>query len=149
MIVLRTPRTQPDLFNQERYSYHLIATNLLGEEPQAVVHWYRKRGEHSENRIKELKQGFSMDRMPCGTFEANAAFFRIGVLAYNLYILFKQEVLDSNFLRSQMKTIRLHIYHLPGKVVSTARKLYLQIPEPFIACIQKIKDRIKALIGYT
>ena len=149
MIILRTPRIQPDLFNQERYSYHLIATNLLGGNPQAVAHWYHKRGDHSENRIKELKQGFSMGRAPCGTIEANAAFFRIGALAYNLYILFKQEVLDNKFLRSQMKTIRLHIYHLPGKVVSTARKFILQIPEPFVACGQRIRDRIKALTGYT
>jgi hypothetical protein len=35
-------------------------------------------------RIKELKLGFGMERMPCGQFSANAVFFRLGVLAYNL-----------------------------------------------------------------
>jgi hypothetical protein len=35
-------------------------------------------------RIKELKPGFGMERMPCGQFSANAVFFRLGVLAYNL-----------------------------------------------------------------
>jgi len=29
-----------------------------------VVKWYDARGEYSENRIKELKIGFSMERMP-------------------------------------------------------------------------------------
>ncbi|MCA9422831.1 MAG: hypothetical protein KC592_17565 [Nitrospira sp.] len=38
---------------------------------------------------KELKIGFGMERLPCGTFAANAVFFRIGVLAYNLFVLFK------------------------------------------------------------
>jgi len=37
----------------------------------AVMDWYRLRGEYSENRIKELKPGFGMERMPCGQFAAN------------------------------------------------------------------------------
>jgi len=145
MIILRTQIKKPDLFNPAEYSYRLIATNILGEEPQAVVHWYCERGEYSENQIKELKQGFSMDQIPCGTLAANAVFFRIGALAYNLYILFKKLVLESNFSRAQMKTIRLYIYHLPGKVVHTARKLYLKLPEYILDCIKKIRDRIKEL----
>ena len=53
--------------------------------------WYNHRGESSENRIKELKIGFGMERMPCDSFKANAMFFRTGVLAYNLYVLFRSE----------------------------------------------------------
>jgi len=52
---------------------------------EEIVGWYNQRGETSENRIKELKIGFGMERMPCGKLEANALFFRIGVLAYNLF----------------------------------------------------------------
>jgi hypothetical protein len=41
--------------------YHAVATNSA--DPAAVVmNWYRMRGEHSENRIKELKLGFGMER---------------------------------------------------------------------------------------
>jgi len=36
-----------------------------------------------------LKIGFVMERTPCGQFAANAQLFRIGVLAYNLFIRFK------------------------------------------------------------
>ena len=54
-----------------------------------VVKWYDARGEYSENRIKELKIGFSMERMPSSYFKANAVFFRIGCLAYNLFRIFQ------------------------------------------------------------
>jgi hypothetical protein len=57
----------------ERYT--VIATNRR-ESAEEVVKWCNQRGESSENRIKELKIGFGMDRMPCGQFEANAVFFR-------------------------------------------------------------------------
>jgi len=61
----------------------VIATNRI-ESSEQVIKWYNQRGDCSENRIKELKIGFGMERMPCGQFEANAVFFRIGILAYNL-----------------------------------------------------------------
>jgi hypothetical protein len=37
-----------------------------------------------------MKIGFSMQRMPCGQRHANAVFFRIGVIPYNLFIGFKR-----------------------------------------------------------
>ena len=42
----------------------------------------------------ELKIGFCMEGMPCGQFEANAVFFRLGVLAYKLFKGFTQLMLD-------------------------------------------------------
>jgi len=88
-IVLRRP-VQQDLFAPEapRQRYTLIATNRDGASEE-IVRWYTQRGEISENRIKALKLVVGMDRLPCGTFAANAVFFRIGVLAYNLFVLFK------------------------------------------------------------
>jgi hypothetical protein len=149
VIVLRTPLDQPDLFIKGRYKYHLVATNRLEEEPQTVLHWYCERGEHSENRIKELKNGFAMERMPCGTQAANAVFFRIGALAYNLFILFKWAVLGEGWLRAQIQTIRLHVYHLPGKIVKSGRKLFLKVPENIYSQMQQIRLNITALSGYT
>lgn len=34
--------------------------------------------------------------MPCGQFEANTVFFRIGAIAHNLFVLFKYSVLGSD-----------------------------------------------------
>ncbi|MGA1864835.1 MAG: hypothetical protein ACMUHX_07200 [bacterium] len=43
--------------------YFVISTNRT-ESAEYVVSWYNQRGEHSENRIKDLKIGFGMERMP-------------------------------------------------------------------------------------
>jgi len=43
------------------WSYHAIATNST-DDAVAIMDWYRLRGEYSENRIKELKLGFGMER---------------------------------------------------------------------------------------
>lgn len=84
LIVKRELCRQPDLFAQERYFYHAVASNWPFEEKSAaeVLSWHNQRGQ-TENFLKELKSGFDWDRMPCGQGEANAVFFRFGVIAYN------------------------------------------------------------------
>jgi len=66
-----------------------------------------------------------MERMPCGQFKANAAFFRIGVIAHNLFVLFKHSVLGGDWQRYRVVTVRWRLFYLPGKVVRHARKLVL------------------------
>ena len=79
LIVLRRPREQ-DLFEDKSlYRYHAIASNRPNEDAAVTMEWYSQRGDASENRIKDLKVGFGMEYMPCGSFQANAVFFAIGV----------------------------------------------------------------------
>jgi hypothetical protein len=91
------------------------------------MEWYSKRGDASENRIKDLKIGFGMEYMPCGTFQANAAFFAIGVLAYNLYIGFRAIVLGDGWSRAQVQTVRWRIYQTAGKIIHHGRRIILKI----------------------
>jgi len=81
LIVVRCG-TQVELFEDRPCR---IATPWSSAIVTATMAWYCQRGEASENRIKELKIGYGMERMPCGQFEANAVFFRLGVLAYKLF----------------------------------------------------------------
>ena len=127
LVVIRRP-FQCRLFGSEEGSerYTMIATNRH-ESAEEVVKWYNQRGECSENRIKELKIGFGMERMPCGQFEANAVFFRIGVLAYNISLLFKLSTLDDSWHRHQVQTLRWKLYGTAGKIVFHGRSVYLKV----------------------
>jgi hypothetical protein len=127
LIVIKKPVQQiivPE--ESERVRYTVIATNKT-EPIEEVIKWYNKRGDTSENRIKDLKIGFGMERMPCGTFEANSMFFRIGVLAYNMFVLFKLLALPSSMNKHQVQTIRWRLYQTAGKIVKHAGALYLKV----------------------
>ncbi len=129
LIVIKRPVQKtiiPDDQVTESSRYTVIATNKT-ESIKEVIKWYNKRGDTSENRIKDLKIGFGMERMPCGTFEGNSMFFRIGVLAYNLFILFKLLALPSSMKRHQVQTIRWRLYQTAGKIVKHAGALYLKV----------------------
>jgi len=125
LIVLRWPNPQPNLFEAQRYCYHAVATNRQ-ETAREVIWKHNGRGQ-CENWHKELKIGLGMEQMPCGEFEANAMYFAIGVLAYNLAQLLKRRGLPESYRTATVATLRWKLYRLAGKLVRHARGWMLQI----------------------
>ncbi len=122
--------------------YHVIATNAdESMSTKELVHFYRKRGDTSENKIKELKNGFNLSYLPSSNFISNAFYFQIGVLAYNLFILFKQ-MLQASWQKHTVATIRYKFYRLAGKVVKHSRKIILKVHEEFVEIFHAIRERI-------
>lgn len=139
------PNLEDILTDEEKAQYHkerfyVIATNNNDLSSQEIIKLYRQRGETSENKIKELKNGFNMDYLPSGDFISNALYFQIGTLAYNLFILFKT-ILDKNLAKHTIKTIRYKLYNIAGKLISHARKTILKINEEFIGILQRIRQK--------
>jgi len=120
--------------------YHAVATNSADTAAETMS-WYRMRGEHSENRIKELKIGFGMERMPCGQFAANAMFFRIGAMAYNLFVMFKTHVLPEGWGKHQVQTVRWRLYHIAARITRHARAWSLNVSNRYIALFKDIRFR--------
>jgi uncharacterized protein YktB (UPF0637 family) len=120
--------------------YYCIATNDNNLSSEEIIKLHRQRGETSENKIKELKNGFNMSYLPTSNTQANAFYFAIGTLAYNLFLLFKQ-ILDSNMQKHTVKTIRYKLYNIAGKVVSHAREITLKVNEQFKELLQNIRYR--------
>jgi hypothetical protein len=146
LIVIRRPSQLDLLTGQEKASerYTVIASNRT-ETAQETVAWYNRRGDCSENRIKELKIGFGMERMPCGDFAANAMFFRLGTIAYNLFVLFKIAALSKIWRHMQVQTVRWRLYHVAGKVVRHGRQLILKVSEQMHELLAEIRVRSREL----
>ena len=125
LIVLRWPNPQPSLFEAGRYCYHAVASNR--EEPASEVIWKHNQRGQCENWHKELKIDLGMEQMPCGQIEANALYFAIGVLGYNLAQLLKRQVLPESYRRVTVATLRWKVYRVAGKLVRHARAWILQV----------------------
>jgi hypothetical protein len=95
----------------------LISGNRKNADAQATVQWNLKRGDARENRIKDLKSGFGMEYMPCGTFQADAAFFAVGVSAYSFYLGFRGVALGKKWAHSHIQTVRGRLVQTAGNVV--------------------------------
>lgn len=135
--------TEEETVQYGQYTYRAIAVSQeAGMKDSQWVWWYNQRGEHSENRIKELKSDFSADRMPCQDFNANALYFALCALAFNLFALLRIH-LPARFASMRAKTIRWRIYALAGKVVRHGRKVYLKLKAAHHALLQEILGSLR------
>lgn len=125
----RENRLQGELFEDEGgYFYHAVASNWAEEAKSAyeVLKWHNQRGQ-AENFNKELKSGFGMERMPCGQTRANAAWFRIGVIAHNLFVGFKRLACPEDWERHTVATFRWRLFQIAGRIVRHAGQVVLKL----------------------
>jgi hypothetical protein len=129
LIIKREVRRQGELFEKAgQFFYHAVAVNWLEEEKTTgeVLAWHNQRGQ-AENFNKELKNGMGMDRMPCGQSYANAVFFRIGVIAYNLFIGFKRLACPRSWVKQTIATLRWKMVQVAGRIVKHAGEVVLKL----------------------
>lgn len=119
---------QMELFEDEedfgKHRYSCFVTDL--DLPAKIVYdSYRGRAD-SENRIKELKNDFSIDDFVTNNFWATEACGNFIVMAYNFMSLFRHALINSN-KKKFLKTIRYELISTPAYLGRTKDKhiLYL------------------------
>ncbi len=138
LVVERWSDPQLSLFDPNGYCYHVIAGNRDELEAEEVVWFHNQRGQ-AENYIKELKIGFGMEQMTSGDFSANALWFAIGVLAYNLTQAQKLLFLAPEWRSKTVATLRWQLIETAGRLIRHGRCLILRLAttkEKFLLLLQ-------------
>nr|WP_249360671.1 transposase [Bathymodiolus heckerae thiotrophic gill symbiont] len=125
------------------YIYRAIATNLEGLTDSEIIHFYNQRGEDSENRIKKLKNDFGARQMPCSDFSANALYFDICSLSYNLFALMRQ-LLPLEFANKRAKYVRHRLYSIAAKVIQHAGQVIVKCQAQYYDLLNQVLNSIKA-----
>ena len=136
---------QQELFENEsdfgKYRYSCYVTDL--ELPAKIVYdSYRGRAD-SENRIKKLKQDFSIDDFVSHNFWATEACGNFIIMEYNLMSLFRHALINSE-KKHFLKTIRYELLSTPAYLGRTKGKhisLSGEVTEN--ATILTIREKIK------
>jgi hypothetical protein len=111
---------------------------------EIYTEFYVKRGDASENRIKEVKNMCFSDRLSNHLFLAN--FFRLflSYLAYEMFRLLKLAIAKTPFKQAktwQIDTIRTYLLKIGATIKITKRRIYYRISKAFV-----FQDLFKALI---
>lgn len=112
------------------FHYHVLVTNNQDMSAASTLEWQLQHA-NMENRIKEHKSGFSLEKLPTKKFHANWAYLLMGQIAFNLVAWFKQIALPQEYKNSTIKTLRHQLLNLAGKVVHTSRKFFLIFSEEY------------------
>lgn len=131
-------------FDQRRYKVFGLVTNM-SMEGEDLIAWQRERCGKSEEFHSIMKEDLAGGTMPSGSFGANAAWWWVAAISFNLLAAMKQLVLGSDWVTKRLKAIRFHIINLPGRVVLHARALLVKVAGRSGAFLITIRQRIAAL----
>jgi hypothetical protein len=135
----------PDVEPPEPYCYYVIATNDHDRTLKELIEFHNQRGD-AENYNKEIKNGFGMDYAPSRKLAANAVWFEIGKLTYNLVIALKRLLLEPTWWRKTIATLRWELLSIPGRVIKHGRQLYLRVVHRHCELLRKIRDTLQAVL---
>jgi hypothetical protein len=117
------------------WRYAALVTDLL-LPAQQVWRTYRGRAD-CENRIKELKYDFAMDKLALKDFWATEAAMQMVMLAFNLMSLFRQALLtqinrsganhEPKQIQHTLKTLRYKLFAQAGYVTHEGRQPILRL----------------------
>ena len=86
-------------------------TNRTGAG-EGVIWWLRERCGKSEEVHSATKSDLAGGQMPSGLFGANAAWWALTILAFNLNAAMKRLALGERWAAKRMKALRFHLIGL-------------------------------------
>jgi Transposase DDE domain group 1 len=126
-LAVRIQKRQGNLFaDGSAVHYFAVVTNRIGDG-LALLQWHRQKAGTIEHTHHVLKNELAAAALPSGKFGANAAWFRLNTLTYNLLSALKRLTLPREFRTARPKRLRFLLFNVIGKVVAHARRTLLRL----------------------
>jgi hypothetical protein len=109
-----------------KYKVTGIVTNRVRPADE-VIWWYRKRCGKCEEAHSIMKEDLAGGKFPSGLFGANAAWWQIMILAFNLNVAMNRLILGGEWVKPRLKSIRFWCINMPGRVLERARRLVVRL----------------------
>lgn len=137
---LRLLKPQGELFaDGNDKHYHAIITNRWDEDGSGLLIWHRAKAGTIEHVHDEVKNGLGGGQLPSAKFGANAAWFRIACIAYNILVAVKHAWPDETLHNAKAKRVRFVLINVTGRFSRDRRKITMHLSET----VQWIKWFIK------
>jgi hypothetical protein len=132
---LRLLKPQGLLFADGSDRHHHAVLSNLNWNGAKLLNWHREKAGTVEHVHDEVKNALGGGHMPSQHFAANAAWFKIALLTYNLASAIKGLCFSPEERTARFKKYRLLLVHLAGRMSRFQCKLRLR----FCASVQAIQ----------
>ena len=104
----------------------IILTNLDVKScsDQEIIDYDHSRG--ADELTHRAAKDFASERMPCLDFHANALWYSMGIVSFNLFQIFKRNIAGFSW-NCYPTTVRRKLFDLAGKIINKGRSLTLKI----------------------
>jgi Transposase DDE domain group 1 len=124
---------------EQVHGYSFILTEIAHQPTAWIEHFHRHRAQ-IEERLKDTKLGQALRHLPSGDTNANRVWLAAALLALNLTALCcdlcpaagaSGKAPDDAPLRRAAQTLRRILFNIPARIIRTARRTILRLPEGF------------------
>ena len=118
---------QADLFDEKGSTYHAVVSNRQDLDPEAIVRWHRGKAGTIEHVHRSMKDELGAGVLPSARFGANAAWFRINALAFNVLTVLKRQALPARYRDARPKRLRYEIFTAPARLAWHQSRLSVRV----------------------
>lgn len=146
-VAVRFRARQGELFGNGNLMKHLaVVTNRAGD-PVDLLRWHWQKAGTIEMVHDVTKNELAARVPPCGRFGADAAWYRISLLSYNLLSAMKSVALPNALSNARPKRLRFSLFNIAGRIVSRGGKIILRIAVEIerIVKLSEARSRLAAI----
>jgi hypothetical protein len=150
-VALRFTAKQLELFEAERRIKHLAIVSNRGEEDLAapdLIRWHWQKAGTVELTHDVMKNELGAGSLPSGLFGANAAWYRLCGLTYNVLSFLRRHALPERLHSCRPKRLRFEMFHLAARITEPAGVLTAKMNAPADLVQEIIQARQKLLAFY-
>jgi hypothetical protein len=140
-LAVRFTACQGELFEDgRRVKYLAVVTNRAGDAID-LLRWHWQKAGTIEHLHDVTKNELGAGVPPCGRFGANAAWYRMSLLTYNVLSAMKSLALPGALESARPKRLRFLLFNIAGHIVTTGGRVLLRIAEEVEKRVQLIRAR--------
>jgi hypothetical protein len=125
-IGIRLIKKQGELFADGNDRKHFAVVTNREERGDVVLAWHREKAGTIEHTQDELKNALSGARLPSKFFGANAAWFTLNAIAYNIASALRSALPDPEMKTARIKRLRFNFFNVSARLTRFSRKITLR-----------------------
>jgi len=148
-LAIRVRPSQGELFaDGNAYHYYAVVTNNWEWDGERLLRWHREKCGTVEKVHDVLKNDLAGGVLPCGRFYANAAWWRLNCIAYNVISVMKRKALPQEWWTYRMKALRFFLIGVAGRIIRTGRQIILRFSGMASVC-ELFQDARRRLVAFS
>jgi hypothetical protein len=127
-IALRiTKKVQGDLFDSTKpVRYLAVVSNRRGMTAPELIKWHWAKAGTIEHVHDVMKNELGAGTLPSKLFGANAAWYRLCGLTYNVLSFLKRQALPERLRRARPHRLRFEFFTMPAKIAEPAGRMVVK-----------------------
>ena len=130
---------------EEAPKYLAVVTNRGDVAPAELVRWHWEKAGTIELIHDVTKNELAAGAPPSGKFGANAAWYRLTLLTYNVLTVLRRRALPARFVHARPKRLRYEVFSVPAEIHSHARQLTARLGVPPLTADELVAARGRLL----